>query len=231
MHGPCQRQKAIRSPVQQRRCVGAAQLGIVIRRAQGPRAGVSARIFVRLRLRPPGQLVVCVACATEVRYVRPKTICVIRVRPANLNAGEIEVTPAWHGWSLPRGAGCILSWGRREQLVSESRPATRRLSLVPVNNAPRAVPAEERAWVQQGLCKDADPDLLFVQGAAQRQAASLCRHCPVMQQCAADALDNQVEYGVWGGMTERQRRALLKQHPDVASWSDFFHKRHGSSTG
>lgn len=46
-----------------------------------------------------------------------------------------------------------------------------------------------------------------------------------MQECAADALDNKVEFGVWGGMTERQRRALLKQHPEVVSWSDYFEKR------
>ena len=70
-----------------------------------------------------------------------------------------------------------------------------------------------------------------MQGAAQRRAAVICRHCPVMQQCAADALDNQVEYGVWGGMTERQRRALLKQHPEVVSWADFLNKRntHGEA--
>ena len=46
-----------------------------------------------------------------------------------------------------------------------------------------------------------------------------------MQECGADALDNKVEFGVWGGMTERQRRALLKQHPEVVSWADFFDKR------
>ena len=41
-------------------------------------------------------------------------------------------------------------------------------------------------------------------------------------ECGADALDNRVEFGVWGGMTERQRRALLKQHPEVVSWAEFF---------
>ena len=46
-----------------------------------------------------------------------------------------------------------------------------------------------------------------------------------MRECGADALDNQVEYGIWGGMTERRRRALLKEHPGVVSWADFFNKR------
>ena len=115
--------------------------------------------------------------------------------------------------------------------VSEIRPAARRLNLVPVNSNLRAVPAEERAWVSEALCKTKDPDELFVRGAAQRKAAAICRHCPVMRQCAAEALDNEVEYGVWGGMTERQRRALLKQHPEVVSWADFFNKRNARSLG
>ena len=55
------------------------------------------------------------------------------------------------------------------------------------------------------------PDQLFVRGAAQRKAATICRHCPVLMQCGADALDNRVEFGVWGGMTERERRQLLRQ--------------------
>ena len=69
--------------------------------------------------------------------------------------------------------------------------------------------------MSEGLCKSADPDELFVSGAAQHQAATICRHCPVLQECAADALDNQIDYGVWGGMTERQRRALLKSTPKL----------------
>ena len=83
--------------------------------------------------------------------------------------------------------------------------------------------AEARiAWVSKARCRASDPDELFARGAAQRKAAVICRRCPVILECAADALDNHVEFGVWGGMTERQRRALLKQHPEVVSWADFF---------
>ena len=77
------------------------------------------------------------------------------------------------------------------------------------------------AWVSKARCRSTDPDELFVSGAAQRNAAAICRHCPVVAECLADALDNQMEFGVWGGMTERQRRVLLKQYPNVASWSEF----------
>jgi WhiB family redox-sensing transcriptional regulator len=87
-------------------------------------------------------------------------------------------------------------------------------------------PAEARiAWVSKARCRSTDPDELFVPGAAQRNAAVICRHCPVIAECLADALDNQMEFGVWGGMTERQRRVLLKQHPEVVSWSEFFAAR------
>jgi WhiB family transcriptional regulator, redox-sensing transcriptional regulator len=89
----------------------------------------------------------------------------------------------------------------------------------------------ERAWVAKALCTTADPDELFVRGAAQRRAVVICRHCPVVPECAADALDSQVEYGIWGGMTERQRRALLKEHPEVVSWADFLDKRNPRSAG
>lgn len=87
----------------------------------------------------------------------------------------------------------------------------------------RGVQDEGRiAWVSKAVCRGADPDELFVRGAAQRKAAVICRHCPVVLECLADALDNRVEFGVWGGMTERQRRALLKQHPEVTSWGEYF---------
>jgi WhiB family transcriptional regulator, redox-sensing transcriptional regulator len=46
----------------------------------------------------------------------------------------------------------------------------------------------------------------------------VCRGCPVRTECLADALDNRVEFGVWGGLTERERRSLLRRRPNVESW-------------
>lgn len=100
---------------------------------------------------------------------------------------------------------------------------TRRTTSAPLHGSIPGASGEARiAWVSQAVCRAADPDQLFVRGAAQRKAAVICRHCPVITECGADALDNRVEFGVWGGMTERQRRALLKQHPEVSSWAEFF---------
>lgn len=84
----------------------------------------------------------------------------------------------------------------------------------------RDVPAigTESEWTTRAVCADQDPDLLFVTGAAQRDAARMCDGCPVKLECLADALDNRVEFGVWGGLTERQRRAVLRRSPEVTSW-------------
>ncbi|GAB1815238.1 WhiB family transcriptional regulator [Mycobacterium sp. MUNTM1] len=109
--------------------------------------------------------------------------------------------------------------------------AARPTNLALVENTPGATVENDRAWVSKALCRGTDPDALFVRGAKQREATVICRRCPVMRECGAEALDNRVEFGVWGGMTERQRRALLKQNPQVASWTEFFDKRNAASAG
>lgn len=73
-------------------------------------------------------------------------------------------------------------------------------------------------WTAAAACRDLNPDDLFVQGAAQNRVKTRCFGCLVRTECLADALDNRVEFGVWGGMTERERRALLRRRPDVTSW-------------
>lgn len=67
----------------------------------------------------------------------------------------------------------------------------------------------------EGLCAS-DPDLFFPTGstgpaAVQIEGAkAVCRRCPVMEQCQEWALETREEYGVWGGLDERQRRSILK---------------------
>ena len=73
-------------------------------------------------------------------------------------------------------------------------------------------------WAINAACRNTDPDTLFVQGAAQNRVKAICLGCEVRTECLSDALDNRVEFGVWGGMTERERRALLRRRPNVSSW-------------
>jgi len=77
---------------------------------------------------------------------------------------------------------------------------------------------EQADWRVNASCRDENPDELFVRGKEQRKAKLVCIACPVRTECLAEALDNRIEFGVWGGMTERERRALLRRRPDVTSW-------------
>jgi WhiB family redox-sensing transcriptional regulator len=61
-------------------------------------------------------------------------------------------------------------------------------------------------------------DALFPEASDQKRARLVCSGCPVRFECLAEALDNRIEWGVWGGMTERERRLLLRQRSDVKSW-------------
>lgn len=73
-------------------------------------------------------------------------------------------------------------------------------------------------WTVQARCKESRPDELFVRGAEQHRAKQVCAGCPVRAECLAEALDNNIEWGVWGGLTERERRAVLRKRPNVTSW-------------
>ncbi|MER6977479.1 WhiB family transcriptional regulator [Streptomyces carpinensis] len=73
-------------------------------------------------------------------------------------------------------------------------------------------------WVESAACRNGDPEELFTQGVQQNQAKAVCTGCLVRTECLAEALDNRIEFGVWGGMTERERRALLRRRPHVVSW-------------
>lgn len=78
--------------------------------------------------------------------------------------------------------------------------------------------AWNEGWAHRAACRQGQPDDLFVRGAEQHRAKRVCAGCPVRTECLAEALDGRIEWGVWGGMTERERRALLRRRPNVTSW-------------
>ncbi|MEE1617989.1 WhiB family transcriptional regulator [Brachybacterium sp. J144] len=84
--------------------------------------------------------------------------------------------------------------------------------------------AADSSWATRGACASMDPDGFFVQGAEQHAVKAACGACPVQRECLADALNNRVDFGVWGGMTERERRRLLRRHPEVTDWSRVLHQ-------
>jgi WhiB family transcriptional regulator, redox-sensing transcriptional regulator len=77
---------------------------------------------------------------------------------------------------------------------------------------------EDQTWASGAACAGIEPDALFVRGAAQRQARELCFTCPVRMECLAEALSSNTTFGVWGGLTERERRALVRRYPEGHDW-------------
>jgi len=77
----------------------------------------------------------------------------------------------------------------------------------------------DRQWQDQANCLGVDPDLFFPErGASTREAKEVCRGCVVKQDCLDFALTNGEKFGIWGGLSERERRKLRrKQREEGAS--------------
>lgn len=66
-------------------------------------------------------------------------------------------------------------------------------------------------WAMNALCAQCDPEEWFPnQGASTRAAKRVCLDCPVRAQCSQYALDNNEIHGVWGGLSERERRRVKR---------------------
>lgn len=75
----------------------------------------------------------------------------------------------------------------------------------------RNVLAEMPEWMNDALCAQVDDDLFFPKkGGSVTDAKSVCAACPVRQQCLDYAVDNDEWFGIWGGLTERERRKVKR---------------------
>jgi len=75
-----------------------------------------------------------------------------------------------------------------------------------------ATTAEARRWQERANCYGVDPDLFFPErGASTREAKGVCAGCEVRADCLEYALDNGEKFGIWGGLSERERRRLRRQ--------------------
>src|SRR6478735_3198813 len=70
----------------------------------------------------------------------------------------------------------------------------------------------ERRWQEQANCLGVDPDLFFPErGASTKEAKAVCRGCQVREDCLEYALANGEKFGIWGGLSERERRRIRRQ--------------------
>jgi WhiB family transcriptional regulator, redox-sensing transcriptional regulator len=78
--------------------------------------------------------------------------------------------------------------------------------------AHRAANRGERRWQENANCLGVDPDLFFPErGASTREAKAVCRGCEVREDCLEYALAHGEKFGIWGGLSERERRRVRRQ--------------------
>ncbi|ALU92258.1 WhiB family transcriptional regulator [Streptomyces sp. TSRI0445] len=72
-------------------------------------------------------------------------------------------------------------------------------------------------WRLHAACREEDPDLFFPIGSTgpavvqTEEAKAVCRTCPVQAACLEWALENGQDSGIWGGLSENERRALKRR--------------------
>jgi WhiB family transcriptional regulator, redox-sensing transcriptional regulator len=70
---------------------------------------------------------------------------------------------------------------------------------------------DDQGWQDQALCAQTDPEAFFPEkGGSTREAKRVCRSCDVRSECLEYALENDERFGIWGGLSERERRRLKR---------------------
>lgn len=81
---------------------------------------------------------------------------------------------------------------------------------------PTTPAATSTDWRTRAACGNEDPDLFFPNGTTSiavdqaEEAKAVCRRCPVAGQCLGWALETGQESGIWGGLTEQERRRMFR---------------------
>ena len=84
------------------------------------------------------------------------------------------------------------------------------LSVVPDPFEPMLTP-DDPQWQENALCAQTDPEAFFPEkGGSTREAKRICLGCEVKDACLEYALANDERFGIWGGLSERERRRLKR---------------------
>jgi WhiB family redox-sensing transcriptional regulator len=94
------------------------------------------------------------------------------------------------------------------QSVADGRP---QLSVVPVPTELEPTIDEDEQWQERALCAQTDPEAFFPEkGGSTREAKRICLGCEVRDECLDYALAHDERFGIWGGLSERERRRLKR---------------------
>lgn len=97
-----------------------------------------------------------------------------------------------------------------ESMALDAESRRPHLSLVP-NDFDGLFEAVEDQWQDRALCAQTDPEAFFPEkGGSTREAKRICQGCEVKGECLEYALHNDERFGIWGGLSERERRRLKR---------------------
>jgi len=92
-----------------------------------------------------------------------------------------------------------------------SGAARTHLTLVPEPVEQLALTPDDDLWQEKALCAQTDPEAFFPEkGGSTREAKRICLGCEVRDACLDYALANDERFGIWGGLSERERRRLKR---------------------
>lgn len=71
---------------------------------------------------------------------------------------------------------------------------------------------DNREWQKEGLCRGIEPEVFFpVAEEDAWRAKEICNACPVKEPCLVASLENRERYGVWGGVSEKERQDMFRR--------------------
>lgn len=118
--------------------------------------------------------------------------------------------PRWESAPLKAANRCAerLSCARIDHMATERLPFSSRAALRRAAATP--------TWWAAAACRGIDPDLFYPEGKKEEieelvtETKTICVTCPVQRACLANALVCRETSGIWGGLTERERRKLAR---------------------
>lgn len=100
----------------------------------------------------------------------------------------------------------------KQRHIQESASIARTAGGAVIKNIIEVSDLDDTSWQNLGNCMGVDPDLFFPErGASAKEAKAVCNSCVVREDCLEYALSNGEKFGIWGGMSERERGRFRKQ--------------------
>jgi WhiB family transcriptional regulator, redox-sensing transcriptional regulator len=124
--------------------------------------------------------------------------------PGGVEAREVSVNGAESG-SVVLGSDAVRAFGPVGQ--APLRDVLSELAMVT---------EDEQEWQERALCAQTDPEAFFPEkGGSTREAKQICNSCDVRSECLEYALGHDERFGIWGGLSERERRRLKRRAFDT----------------